>query len=101
MFMLHPKVDQALDQQCFPPRFLRDLEAAKRRQLHIDVANPSRSAANPAQKFQQLSVLSIAYGNQQVKQRFETAAGGPEIVNGLSIRIRRHSQQSSLHPAKN
>jgi hypothetical protein len=75
--MLHAKVDQALDQQCFPPRFVRDFEAPKRRQLHIDVANSSRSAANPAKQLQQLSLISIARGQQQAKQRLETA---PDFV---------------------
>jgi hypothetical protein len=99
--MLHTKVDQALDQQCFPPRFVRDFEAAKRRQLHIDVANSSRSAANPAKQLQQLSLISIARGQQQAKQRLETAAGGPKIVNGLAVGVFRESNQISFHPAKN
>jgi hypothetical protein len=60
--------------------------------LHIDVANPSRSAANPAQQLQQLSLVSILCRKQQVEQRLETAAGGPKIVDGFSIGIRGHPQ---------
>ena len=70
LFMLHPKVDQAVHKLCFPPRFVRDFKAAKRRQLHIDVANSSRPAANPAQQLQQLLLVSIPRREQQVKERF-------------------------------
>ena len=101
MFMLHPNIDQTVDQLCFPARFLRDFEAAKRGQLHIDVANPSRSAANPAQQFQQLSLVPIPHRKQQVQQRLETAAGGPKVVNGLTARVRREPHQIPFHLAKN
>jgi hypothetical protein len=101
LFMLHPKVDQAVHKLCFPPRLQRDFEAAKRRQLHIDVANSSRSAANPAQQLQQLSLISIVRGQQEVKQCLKTAAGGPKIVNGVAVWVFRESHQISFHPAKN
>src|SRR5881275_3223452 len=101
MFMLHPNIDQTVDQLCFPARFLRDFEAPKRRQLHIDVADSSRSAANAAQQFQQLSLVPIPHRKQQVKERFETSAGGPKIVNGLAVGLFRESQQIPFHPTKN
>jgi hypothetical protein len=88
--MLDPKVDQAMDELGFPSRFLRNFEAAKRRQLHIDVPNLSRSAPNPAKELQQLSLVPISH-RKQVKERFEAAAGGPKIVNGLAIGVFRET----------
>jgi len=101
LFMLHPKVDQAVHKLCFPPRLLRDFKAAKRRQLHIDVANSSRPAANPAQQLQQLLLVSIPRREQQVKERFLDGGWWSKIVNGLAVRVFRESHQISLHPAKN
>jgi hypothetical protein len=67
--------------------------------LHIDVPNFSRSAANPTKQFQQLSPISIPR-RKQVKQRFETAAGGPKIVNGLAVGVFRDSHQIPFQPAE-
>src|SRR5216110_594629 len=99
--MSHAKVDEAVYQLRFAPWFLRDSEAAKRRELHIDIPNLPSSAANPAQQFQQLSLVPIPHRKQQVQQRLETPAGGPKIVNGLTARVRREPHQISFHLAKN
>lgn len=99
--MLNPKLKQSLHQLRFAARLLRNFETAKRGELDVNVTNPSRSAADPVQQLQQLFVLSIACGKHLFEERFEAAARGAEIVNGLWIGVGRQPRQIAVYLAEN
>ena len=72
-------------QMCFAARILGNSEAAQGSELHVQIANSARSAANPAQQLQELFLLPIAGREEPQKESLQTAASGPEAVNGFGF----------------
>jgi hypothetical protein len=99
--VLCTKLNEFLYQMCLTAGFLGNFETAQGSELHVQIANSARSAANSAQQLQELFLFPIAGREEPQKESLQAAASGPEAVNGFGIRLGCESDQGAIHPLEN
>jgi hypothetical protein len=79
------KFDQCLHKLRLAARFLRNLQTAQGRKLHIHIAHLSRPLANAVQHFHDFLLITVATGNELFEQRLQSTGRGAEAVHSRRL----------------